>query len=265
MSGADLQTLEQPCPSQKLLVIVQHGEMSQQQLHLIRSKEVTARDLEMADVLSRKCAAHGVGVAVGIDNHGNRLVGMGLPQLFNEMGNVVELAVYVVTGQDGETAVGLIVTVCCLRQELRIGMQFIHSIAVEKVEEIFRRTVVLPEIMDVALATLLEQSQRGELGTHKREDCLLLIAKIDDAALTGLRPRFRPRACHSKGSHGKLVDDSKLQRIEILHLVDLYPRIALIVCIVVERKISEKQEILEVEEQVLSLIGLIGMGIAQKL
>ena len=50
--------------------------------------------------------------------------------------------------------------------------------------------------MDVALATLLEQSQRRELGTHKREDRLLLITKIDDAALSGLWLRLVLGTCH---------------------------------------------------------------------
>ena len=79
MSGADLQALEQPCPGQELLVVVQHGEMSQQQLHLIRSKKITARDLEMTNVLCGQCTAHGIGVAVGIDDHSHRLLGMGMP------------------------------------------------------------------------------------------------------------------------------------------------------------------------------------------
>lgn len=111
MSGTDLQALEQPCPSQKLLVIVQYGEMSQQQFHLIGSKKITARDLEMTNVLCGQCTAHGISVAVGIDDHSHRLLGMGMPQLFDKMGYVVELTVHIITGNNGKTPICLVVAV----------------------------------------------------------------------------------------------------------------------------------------------------------
>ena len=54
----------------------------------------------------------------------------------------------------------------------------------------------------------------------------------------------------------------QLQPVEVLHLIHLYPRIALEGRIVFECRISELQEILEVEQVVLVLIGHISMGIA---
>ena len=99
-------------------------------------------------------------------------------------------------------------------------MQFVHGIAIEKVEKVFRRTMVLSEIMYVAFATVLEQSQRGEFGTHKREDSLLLVAKIDDAALIGQGMGIVLGRLLYKGSRREFIDNGELQRVEVLHLVD---------------------------------------------
>ena len=63
-------------------------------------------------------------------------------------------------------------------------------------------------------ASLLQECQLTKFRSEKGEDGLLFIAKIHDGEILGLV--------------NKLIDDGRLQGIEVLHLVNLNPRIALV-------------------------------------
>ena len=61
--------------------------------------------------------------------------------------------------------------------------------------------------MYIAGAALLQGLEGLQLGSDKREDCLLLVTEVNDGGVVG----------------SQQVYQRKLQRVEVLHLVNLNP------------------------------------------
>ncbi len=98
--------------------------------------------------------------------------------------------------------------------------------------------MVYAKMVHMALALRLELVERGELGSHKREYGLLLIAKIEEATIVGTQQ----------------VDYGELEGIKVLHLVNLNPRIPLIFIAIAKGIVGKLQQVLEVEQAILPLV-----------
>ncbi len=101
------------------------------------------------------------------------------------------------------------------------------------------------KVMHVTLALLLEGVERGKFRAHEREYGLLLVTKTDKATVFGTQ----------------MVDYGKLKRIEVLHFVDLYPRIPLAVSVFAQSVIGKLQQVLKIEQTVLAFISNISVGV----
>ena len=94
------------------------------------------------------------------------------------------------------------------------------------------------QMMQLACRLRLDGRKRVELGPHKREYRLLLIAEKHHRAERARRKHF---------------DYGHLQRVDVLHLVHLYPRIALIQLMLPvgsKRVVCHHQQVLEVKQSV---------------
>ena len=103
-------------------------------------------------------------------------------------------------------------------------------------------------MMQLACRLRLNGRKRIELGSHKREYSLLLIAKKHDRA---------------ERASSKHLDYGHLQGIDVLHLVHLYPRITLVQFsfrIGNKRIVRHHKQILEVKQSVGSLILAVLLG-----
>ena len=104
-------------------------------------------------------------------------------------------------------------------------------------------------MVDMVATALAQQGKGVALGAHKGEDGLLGIAEIHHHALaTG------------DGGIGDEVDDGHLRGIEVLDLVDLDPAVAGIVAVGSEGVVGEQEQVLKVDELVLTAVG--GVGVA---
>ena len=91
------------------------------------------------------------------------------------------------------------------------------------------------------LTTLPQCVQRTHLGTHERKDGLLLVTQIHHGVEVA--------TCKS-------VDKCQLQRIEVLHLINLYPVIPLQLMLVVspQRIVGKHQQVLKIQQLVLFFV-----------
>ena len=143
------------------------------------------------------------------------------------------------------------VATLCLLPRVRIGqqsrvyMQLFLGIGVEHIEQIARRAVVACEVEDISLTSVFQLVEHLHLCTHKREYGLLFIAKIEHG---GFLFSF------------ELVDNSHLQGIEVLHLINLYPAVSAMIVIGKQLLIGVDQQILKVEHTMLLLIFGIPFG-----
>ena len=123
--------------------------------------------------------------------------------------------------------------------------QLVLGVAVEDVEQILGRAVVLVEVVEVVVAAALtEQAEGVGLGAHKGENGLLGIAEVDHGGIGG----------------GEAVDDGQLKRVQVLHLVHLQPAEAVGCRMRRGRIIRDEKEVLEVKEVVLLLVALVLAG-----
>ena len=105
------------------------------------------------------------------------------------------------------------------------------------------------KVVDMAAAPRSQPLDAVELGSHKGEDGLLLIAEI-----------------HHRCSGGrKQVDETQLQGIQVLHLVHLHPPIAgiLVGGVVLQDVEGEDEQVLKIEQVMVGLVFLIAVGQAE--
>ena len=98
----------------------------------------------------------------------------------------------------------------------------------------------------MALAPYLQLGERVELGSHKGEDGLLLVAQIHHREVVLGR---------------ELVYDGQLHTIKILHLIHLYPVITLACGVLLIYLIRAQEQVLKVEHIVFALVTFILSGI----
>ena len=108
------------------------------------------------------------------------------------------------------------------------------------------------ETMDVRGTALPQLLKRAHLRSHERKDSLLFITQIHhrygDTVIIGL--------CQQ-------IDDGQLERIKVLYLIHLYPRISMyhqFLLSVGKGIISKDKQIFKVEQQIFLLILFIMAG-----
>ena len=148
--------------------------------------------------------------------------------------------------QHREVASCSLLVVVGLGQEVGINVQHLLGIGVEDVEQIAARAVVHVEVVHTSAATLLQLFERAQFCPHEREDGLLLVAEQH----------------HGVGRVGcQQLHKGYLQRVKVLHLVNLDPRIALegrgLRACAGKHVVDHEQEVFKVEQMVLRLILLI--------
>ncbi len=195
-------------PADEIVLICQHRKMSKEQPNIGRLEEITPRNLEVANAISGQRQRYFVGIGVGTHYHGSRFsLSCQLPHLLRHQPHLII---------DGRTVDDLQISRLCLSVISRHGKQLavygklLLGIIVEHFQQIAGGTVVLPQMMDVALAAQLHLRETLHLGSHKGEYGLLLIAQI----------HHRGMVCRRKQ-----VDNGQLHGVKVLHFVHLYPPI----------------------------------------
>lgn len=198
-----------------------------------------------------ECLTHLVGIIVGVDHYGGGLTIVGKGEAAGKGCHIVILAVD--EGRLDEPHLGAVGGVAGLGcgQQSPVYAQDFGSIVIGHGKERRRRTVVDVEVVDMVATALAQQGKGVALGAHKGEDGLLGVAEIHHHALaTG------------DGGIGDEVDDGHLHGVEVLNLVDLDPAVARIVVVGSEGVVGEQEQILKVDELVLTAVGGVGVGIA---
>ena len=201
--------------------------------------------------------AHIIGIAIKRHDYGHRIIWI----LFVDTPYLVRhhvCLVYIgVSLQQLQVACPLLCLVLRRGQQVVGDAQLLFAILVKDIQQVLRRTVVLEEVMETALAAALFQHGEGVcLSTHKRKDGLLRITQIH----------------HRRIIIRKQVDDGQLQRVQVLHLVYLQPFISApwfhrpwlcLFCLMRrrishhQRVVSPQQQVLEIQQVVLLLIQLV--------
>ena len=93
----------------------------------------------------------------------------------------------------------------------------------------------------MSLATLPQGVQCAHFGTHERKNSLLLVTQIHHGVEVA--------TC-------KTIDKCQLQRVEVLHLINLYPVIPLQLMLVVgpQRIVGKHQQVLKIQQLVLFFV-----------
>ena len=207
VGGHHFQPPQQSGPGYEDALVGEHAEVGQHEAHGWQREEVGAADFEVGYLHGRHHLAHLVGLAVGAYEDGDAAVGCHLPVAFGEACGVVALELCVAYVEQTE------VLGCVWRVALGGGQQVAadaevaHREVVLQVEEVLRRAVVGVQVVYMALATPFQGFEGFEFGTDEREDGLLLVAEVHDGGVVG----------------GEEVHQRQLQRVEVLHLVNLYP------------------------------------------
>ena len=242
---ADLHPLQYLRPGKRVKLIVHDTEVSHEKFHLWRGEQVGAGNLEMRHANLVEAVADRVGVTIGVDNDCRCLRVVLFCEFPGQRRHIVNLRRHRIRTAQTEAGVIGNDSVAWLGKESRIGAQVGYGVIVEHLHDISRLPMIDAKMVNPALTLFLEGVERGELSAHEREYGLLLIAKIDTAAFFGAQ----------LGYYGKL------QRVEVLHLVHLNPCIAFIVIAIAKGVISKLQQVLKVEQVVLSLISHISVRI----
>ena len=123
-------------------------------------------------------------------------------------------------------------------QQGGIDVQLTYRVLVKNIQQVFRRAVVLAQMVNIGTATVAQILQCLQSGTHKREYRLLLIAQIHYRGIVGC----------------KQVYYRQLQEVEILHLIYLYPLVAMAVFVLRGVYVRLFQQVLKVQQTVSFLI-----------
>ena len=220
--------------------------MSHEAFHFDGREKVITRNPEVTDAHSPQGLAHLLRVAVGIDDHRHGLL-VGVAQAAGDhLPDVVKLLFQTFAVGDAQLIAPSVVGIGRQGQQLRRNVQNLLGVFVEDAQEVVGRPMIDAQMMNMATATVFQLLDIFHFGSHERENGLLVISKIDHRGLL----------------IGEQIDDAHLQRVEILHLVDLNPFVARVGVqpVVAQYVEGDDQQVLEVEQMMVVLVFLVFEG-----
>ena len=220
--------------------------MGHEAFHFDGREKVIARNPEVTDAHSSQGFAHLLRVAVGIDDHRHGLL-VGVAQTAGDhLPDVVKLLFETFAVGDAQLIAPSVVGIGRQGQQLRRNVQNLLGVFVEDAQEVAGRPMIDAQMMNMAPATVFQLLDNFHFGPHERENGLLVISQIDHCGLL----------------IGEQIDDAHLQRVEILHLVDLNPFVARVgvQTVVAQYVEGDDQQVLEVEQMMVALVFLVFEG-----